>query len=86
MSRAPSLRVIPWHLPYNRGKARKNLHSVCCTANIVVLVILRMCVRVCVCVTRGKIVVITFITNIITIVVTDQTVVIFYLYLILLNA
>jgi hypothetical protein len=23
--RAPSLRVIPWHLPYNWGKARKNL-------------------------------------------------------------
>jgi hypothetical protein len=23
--RAPSLRVIPWHLPYNWGKSRKNL-------------------------------------------------------------
>jgi len=29
-------------------KARKNLHSVCCTGNIVVLIILRVCV------TRGK--------------------------------
>ena len=23
--RAPSLRVLPWHLPYNWGKTRKNL-------------------------------------------------------------
>jgi len=23
--RSPSWRVIPWHLPYNWGKARKNL-------------------------------------------------------------
>jgi phosphatidylserine decarboxylase len=23
--RAPSLRVLPWHLPYDWGKARKNL-------------------------------------------------------------
>ena len=29
-------------------KARKNLHSVCCTANIVIPIILRVCV------TRGK--------------------------------
>jgi hypothetical protein len=23
--RAPSLRVLPWHLPYNRGKSTENL-------------------------------------------------------------
>jgi hypothetical protein len=23
--RAPSLRILPWHLPYNGGKSRKNL-------------------------------------------------------------
>jgi hypothetical protein len=25
VSLAPSLRVIPWHLPYNKGKSKKNL-------------------------------------------------------------
>jgi hypothetical protein len=25
--RAPSLRVIPWHLPYNRGKGTEKLQS-----------------------------------------------------------
>jgi len=60
-------------------KARKILHSVCCTANIVVLIILRVCM------TRGKKVDITFITNVITIIDIDQNVVIFYLYLIFLR-
>jgi len=72
-------------------EARKTLHSVCCTANNVVLISLRererecVCVCVCVCVTRGKKVVITFITNVITFIDIDQTVVIFYLYLIFLR-
>jgi len=61
-------------------KARKNLHSVCCTGNIVVLIRL----SVCVCDTWKKVVII-FITNIITNIDTDQTVVIFYLYLIFLK-
>ena len=25
MGRAPSLRVLPWHLPYNSGKSTENL-------------------------------------------------------------
>ena len=28
--RAPSWLVVPWHLPYNRGKARKNLSQGSC--------------------------------------------------------
>jgi len=63
----------------NEEEARKNLHSVCCAANIVVLIILSVCV------TCEKKVVITFITNVSTTVDTDQTVIIFYLYLILLR-
>jgi len=66
-------------------RAGKNLHSVCCTANNVVLISLIVCVCVSLCEIRGKKVVITFITNVITFIDTDQTVVIFYLHLIFLR-
>ena len=57
--RAPSLRVIPWHLPYNWGKSRgknlslgkKNLSGVCfghdCTLILIVLITSRKYLNSC---------------------------------------